>query len=332
MHSTCRPLPIVPADLLRRFHVNETSDTRFGSCARLLQSIWRHNRNFDPGRHRPLKRKSRKLGSRLALPAARTGVNFLTPEIAKIVRMEAAYREIGALIEERRLWENLLSSQALTFNLFAKLKTDQKVASRFWSKLVPGVLKQVERIVFEHSPGRGDPAFLGDYTAFDVFVQGTAANGAPAFLAIEVKYAETLRQQQRRSASLRYRELTLEYALHCDPADPGLFSEPMAQLTAEHLLAAVIRDRLGRDAIGAFVTIAPAANREAWIAIELYMRSVNSATTPVPFKPITLEAAIELIGATVDADLANRLVERYTDFGPVHALIDDWAPFAEREA
>ena len=200
------------------------------------------------------------------------------------------------------------------------------MASRFWSKLVPGILKQVERIDFEHSPGRGDPAYLGDYTAFDVFVQGTSADGAPAFLAIEVKYSETLRQQ-RRSTSTRYRELTLEYAIHRDPGDPGLFAEPLAQLTAEHLLAAVIRDRLGWNAIGAFVTIAPAANREAWIAIELYGRSVNPATTPIPFNPIALEDVIELLRTAADADLAERLKERYTDFGPVHALIDDWEPF-----
>ena len=246
-----------------------------------------------------------------------------------MVRKEAAYREIGALIEEHRLWENLLSSQALTFNLFARLKTDKKAASRFFAKLVPGILKQVDRIVFEHSPGRGDPAFLGDYTAFDVFVEGTSAVGAPAFLAIEVKYAETLRQQQRRTASPRYRELTLEYALHRDPGDPGLFSEPLAQLTGEHLLAAVIRDRWDPKAIGAFITIAPEANREAWIAIELYARTVNAATTPVPFTALTLEAVIEMIRSAVDADLADGLTERYTDFGPVHALIEDWVPYAE---
>ena len=329
MYSICRPLPIVPAHILKRFHVNEISDTRFASCARLLQSIWRQERSFDPGRYRPLKGKTRKLGSRLALQFARSGANFLTPDIAKVVRKEAAYREIGALIEEHRLWENLLSSQALTFNLFARLKTDKKAASRFFAKLVPGILKQVDRIVFEHSPGRGDPAFLGDYTAFDVFVEGTSAVGAPAFLAIEVKYAETLRQQQRRTASPRYRELTLEYALHRDPGDPGLFSEPLAQLTGEHLLAAVIRDRWDPKAIGAFITIAPEANREAWIAIELYARTVNAATTPVPFTALTLEAVIEMIRSAVDADLADGLTERYTDFGPVHALIEDWVPYAE---
>ena len=129
-------LPIVPEDVLRRFNVDELGDTRFSACARLLQSIWRVRRDLQLGRHPGLNQRSRKLGSRLSGMAARTGANFLTPDIAKIVRKEAAYREIGALIEEQRLWGNLLSSQALTFNLFARLTTDKKVASRFWSKLV----------------------------------------------------------------------------------------------------------------------------------------------------------------------------------------------------
>ena len=100
-------------------------------------------------------------------------------------------------------------------------------------------------------------------------------------------------------------------------------------MTGEHLLAAVIRDRWDPKAIGAFITIAPEANREAWIAIELYARTVNAATTPVPFTALTLEAVIEMIRSAVDADLADGLTERYTDFGPVHTLIDEWEPYAE---
>jgi hypothetical protein len=38
------------------------------------------------------------------------GGNFLTPEIAHTARREAAYREVGALIDAERLATNLLSS------------------------------------------------------------------------------------------------------------------------------------------------------------------------------------------------------------------------------
>ena len=46
-------LPIVPADILDRFHANEPFDTRFSSCARLLQSIWRDRRGFPVGEITP---------------------------------------------------------------------------------------------------------------------------------------------------------------------------------------------------------------------------------------------------------------------------------------
>src|SRR4051812_23495530 len=112
-NKTPAPLPIVPADILKRFNVNEPYDTRFARGARLLQSIWRERRGLPAGKIKPAKGRRRLLGSRLTPEVARTGINFLSPEIAKLVRREAAYREYGAFIEEDRLWGNLLSSQPL---------------------------------------------------------------------------------------------------------------------------------------------------------------------------------------------------------------------------
>ena len=43
--------------------------------------------------------KRGKLGSRISEVAGKAGGNFLTPEIAHTARREAAYREIGALID-----------------------------------------------------------------------------------------------------------------------------------------------------------------------------------------------------------------------------------------
>jgi hypothetical protein len=60
-----------------------------------------------------------KLGSRISESAGRGGGNFLTPEIAHTARREAAYREIGALIDAELLATNLLSSMPLTFNLLS---------------------------------------------------------------------------------------------------------------------------------------------------------------------------------------------------------------------
>lgn len=48
----------------------------------------------------------------------------------------------------------------------------------------------VTSILFEHSPGRGDPAYTGDGSAFDVFLEYCTRSGQTGFLGVEVKYHE----------------------------------------------------------------------------------------------------------------------------------------------
>lgn len=325
-HERSSRIPVVPADILERFSVHGFKDTRFASCVRLLQAIWRERRGLEIGTFITADGELRALGSRISEPAARAGFAFLAPDIAKTVRREVAYREIGALIEERRVWGNLLSSQALTFNLFARASSDREYATRLFATLLPGIIDEVQSVVFEHSPGRGDHSFLGDNTAFDLFVRGIGPTGCAAFASLELKYADSMGQRSR--TSRRYFELARAHGLHLDPTATRLFLEPLAQLTAEHLLAATTLESLGNDARGCFMIIAPSGNREVWSAIETYRRSLAPEPLSVPFISVTLEAVIGAIGEAGDIALADALRERYTDFSPIHALIEDWEPFS----
>ncbi len=84
-------VPLVPPDVLRRHHCLRTTDDRFTAAARLLQSLWRADRNLPPGTHTSPDGKRRLLGSRLSPAAGRAGAGFLTPEIWTLVRRELAY-------------------------------------------------------------------------------------------------------------------------------------------------------------------------------------------------------------------------------------------------
>ena len=42
-------LPLIPADVLRKRRVHEPLDTRFRSAARLLQALWREDRDLPIG-------------------------------------------------------------------------------------------------------------------------------------------------------------------------------------------------------------------------------------------------------------------------------------------
>ena len=77
------------------------------------------------------------------------------------MQYEIAYREVGAVIHTEHLWTNLLTSQALTFNLFGPFKQRAALATNVMRRLVPD-LADVTEVLFEHSPDRGHPR----YTAY----------------------------------------------------------------------------------------------------------------------------------------------------------------------
>src|ERR1700731_2847358 len=187
-------LPLIPADVLKKHRVHEPLDPRFRSAARLLQSLWREDRGPPIGSYVNEAGKRRKLGSRISEAAGRGGGNFLTPEIAHTARREAAYREIGALIDAERLATNLLSSMPLAFNLLAPWGHTLERASGYLIELLPAFTGSALQLVFEHSPGRGNPKFTGDYTAFDALLCYADPHGRNGFVAFEIKYSESMRE------------------------------------------------------------------------------------------------------------------------------------------
>jgi hypothetical protein len=44
-------LPLIPAGVLKKHRVHEPLDTRFRSAARLLQALWREDRDLPIGRY-----------------------------------------------------------------------------------------------------------------------------------------------------------------------------------------------------------------------------------------------------------------------------------------
>jgi hypothetical protein len=322
-----RPLPIVPADILDRFHANEPFDTRFSSGARLLQSIWRERRGLPMGKIKPENGRRRPLGSRLTPEVARTGVNFLTPEIAKLVRREAAYREYGAFIQEERLWGNLLSSQPLAFNRFGRAKLDRSIGSKLFRAILPDFVAELETIHFETSPGRGDERFTGDNTAFDLLATVTTPRGTRGLVGIEVKFVESLKYRAR-PMTKRVDELADQANLYRDPRTSALRDVPLEQLFRLHLLAVSMISHSGPFQEGMFVLVAPEGNRNVARAAEAYRGHLREEhATTVAFRQASIETCIEAIGAAGDAELSAALHERYIDLEPIHALIADWQPY-----
>jgi hypothetical protein len=114
--------------LAKKFNAYTTVDrSSFQRRARVLQSIWREEQGLHCGTHRGVP-----LGSRLPMPDAReTLADYLTDTIRNIVRNEVIDKKEthGKLYGATRIFNDLLSSLPLCFNLFGELGFDLKLAS-----------------------------------------------------------------------------------------------------------------------------------------------------------------------------------------------------------
>lgn len=313
-------LPIVPEPLLKKHHCHQPLDTRFRSAARLLQALWREDRGLPIGSYTSEDGKRHKLGSRMAESAARVGSNFLSAEIAYTVHRQLAYRELGALIDESRLTTNLLSSMPLAFNLFVPVKLELIRATSALHELIPGFAGDVTHVLFEHSPGRGSPQFLGDYSAFDVFLRYRTPEGRTGFVAIEVKYSESMREPIPKMRE-RYDAVSERSELFRDPFDPVLRANPLQSLWREHLLAQTMLDaKLYEE--GWFVFVGPEHNHHVQQAATAFQALLEPPEAhKVRFLNLTLEQVIEAIRLS-DPEHAAALHRRYCDWVLVDGEIE----------
>jgi len=121
--------------------------------------------------------------------AADSGRNFVIPEAleAAQIRMTA-----GKGVDRKRTFSNMLSSQAMCFNLFAPLARDLKLAATGFGPFFPG-LAEVESISFEYTPAQ---SVFGDQTGrggvdCDLLVDSVWDDGSKAVITIETKFVET---------------------------------------------------------------------------------------------------------------------------------------------
>ncbi|MBS1500333.1 MAG: hypothetical protein JST41_14355 [Bacteroidetes bacterium] len=293
------------------FHVDYPQDTEFSAYARLLQSRWRESQGY------PM----RKLGSFLDASFAKSsGANFLTQRIRTLAENEMATAKASkALFDEGRMWENLLSSQPLCFNLFGELHYDMEAATPCFKRLFPDRIGRVTAIKFEYSPGRGDAQYTGDKSAFDVFVE-YERDGRSGFIGIEVKYAESLREEQpKRSAEIfakhkaRYEHLTEAYGVFAPNVVDVLRRPPMSQIWRDHLLSIALLHHADRKYDeGCFVFLFPSLNKQCQEGVNEYAKYLASHDENVSgFCPRHLEQFIHTVADHYNTDWSNELRSRY---------------------
>lgn len=282
--------PDVVVELLAEHHVLVPSDSVFPRKARLLQALWREDHGFPIGSHR-----GQPLGSRLVMPGAEERLwNYLTEPIRDVVKKETrgATRDRSKVYQEPRIFDDLLSSQPLCFNLFGELYARLDLASEVGRRLWPGRVEQVTRLEFEWSPGRDDSDFLGNRSAFDVYLEHTLPGGGRGFIGIEVKYHENLKVKAARHKP-RYDDLAARSGVFLPERLDTLLRPPCQQLWLDHLLALSMLERDPWDA-GLFVLLHPAANTACTDAWSTYLGCLGSEPNA---EVLTLEEAVAALAA-----------------------------------
>ena len=119
--------------------------------------------------------------------SADAGRNFVIPTAHEAARERAAAGKGVA----PRTFTNMLSSQAMCFNIFAPLAVDPGLATEVLSPLIPGLIA-VRSITIEHTPPK--TIFL-DQTGLagvdcDVLIEAGWCDGESAIIVVETKFVE----------------------------------------------------------------------------------------------------------------------------------------------
>jgi hypothetical protein len=275
--------------------------------------------------------------------AARSGANFVIP----IAFEEAKARQAQGKGVAERTFNNMLSSQAMCFNLFAPLSTNHDLAGRVFGAVLPHV-GAVSRIRFEYTPSNDvfrDQSGRGGVDC-DLLVEATDHDDAPLVVAIETKFVEPefstcgFRKSDRRAKGLpicpddvtlghdgggclytavkryRYWQRTVEARSLRPESIPQTgcpFGGPFWQLWVNHTLAHV-EARARGVAHALFAVCAPEGNDtlDARVTLDEF-RSLVADPSTVAF--IGVEALIAAIGEVAETPDQRRwhegLVARY---------------------
>jgi hypothetical protein len=288
--------------------------TEFRRRLRFHQAQWREARGHPVGTQ-PIAPKGdgkppRRVGSRLPLDYAReTGANFVTAGALEAVSARTSVTEPHQSFDHQRLWADLLSSPALSFNLFGDLVGDLRLTDRAvhtWWPDTPGTACDVR---FAHSPGRFDPAYLDSLRAFDAAFVLNVQGGTQGIVAVATKYHERNKPETPKPSKLqRYLEVAERSgAFGAGATDAVKGTTDLAVIWLEHLLLLSMLQHVSSTwSWGRYVVIHPNGNSDVVDACARYRELLADGST---FASMTIE---ELLDANVlAAQTIAALRDRY---------------------
>lgn len=170
------------------------SDNAFTRKARLLQSMYRVEIGEKEGIG-PTKASKRKYGNMISGGEV-SGKNFLMKETFEYAKERVANKRENETIDGFRLFNNLLSSQPMAFNLFHPLMLLLKQEPAMVTLAVRSVFRnfpvfEVTEIGLEFIPTPIEN-YTNDKSAMDAYIRFVDNKGGKHIIAIETKYTDVL--------------------------------------------------------------------------------------------------------------------------------------------
>lgn len=300
-------------------------DTIYQDMLRRKQIAWRERRGYGASTKTYIRKvstgdglkemTSTKPGNYLDEEGIALRYNFLTPVIERLVEEElASAKKNGKRIGDSRIWEDLLSSKALCFNLFGELKYDLDLATEVFSSLFPFV-GSVTGITFEEPSGED---LTGEHLAFDVFVEYNSIDREKCFMGIVVKYQESMREASKKKTDASFfmhkdtfQKIYRKSGVFVPGAEKMLQSFPIRQLWMYHILALSILQKNDYED-GCFVFLCPGDNLsciEMYIDYRRFLVSEDPAVSKIMLRDI--DSFVDMLESFSDAQWIQDFKSRY---------------------
>ena len=139
----------------------------------------------------------------------KTGKNFVNEYTFNYAKHRVENKQPHETIDEYRLFNNMLSSQPMAFNLFCpfiEMRQQGKgdIVSRIFQNIFPDkYISEVTEVELEYLD-TDIKKYLNDNAAMDAIVRYKDTDGKPAFIAIETKYTDVLGENTSRKSDVLY--------------------------------------------------------------------------------------------------------------------------------
>lgn len=217
------------------------SDNKFKSKYRLHQSKYRCEILCEDYGFGPTENAKNKYGN-ILIDGEKSGSNFISPAAFKYATQRTLDKNINKVltIDNYRLFNNMLSSMPMCFNLFSDLRklliSDKASCSKLCKFLFKEInwISSVEYIGVEFIPTPTEQ-YTNDKTAFDAILIVKDTKGEKGILSIETKYTDLLGSNSSKNTDKK-NEIIENYKLFSSKTESNLKKKGYKQIYRNYLL------------------------------------------------------------------------------------------------